>query len=77
MNTVRQIVDDAPETVPVPPEFRHKRVEITFRPLEEGPVEKDAHGWPVGFFEATAGAWEGEPLTREPQGEYEKRLELD
>ena len=30
-------------------------------------------GWTPGFFERTAGAWEGEPLTREEQGEYEQR----
>ena len=29
--------------------------------------------WPPGFFEETAGAWQGE-LERAPQGEYEKRL---
>ncbi len=28
-------------------------------------------------WERTAGAWQGEPLAREPQGEYEKRAELD
>jgi hypothetical protein len=32
--------------------------------------------WPLGFFEATAGAWAGEPLVREPQGDYEIRDEL-
>jgi hypothetical protein len=31
--------------------------------------------WPPGFFEETAGAWQGE-LERAPQGEYEKREEL-
>jgi len=35
-----------------------------------------AAGWPVGFFEETAGAWQGEPLERSPQGEQEQRLEL-
>lgn len=25
----------------------------------------------------TAGAWQGEQLVREPQGEYEQRLELE
>jgi len=25
----------------------------------------------------TAGAWQGEPLVREPQGEFEQRLELE
>jgi len=33
-------------------------------------------GWPAGFFEATAGAWVGDPLERAPQGAYETRLEL-
>ncbi len=32
--------------------------------------------WPTGFFEATAGKWAGEPLVREPQGDYETRIEL-
>jgi plasmid stability protein len=31
-------------------------------------------GWPPGFFERTAGRWEGEPLIRGEQGEYEQRL---
>ncbi len=39
-------------------------------------TETDANDWPIGFFEETAGAWAGEPLIREPQGEYEQRLEL-
>jgi hypothetical protein len=33
-------------------------------------------GWPTGFFEQTFGSWQGEPLEREPQGEYEIREEL-
>lgn len=33
-------------------------------------------GWPPGFFEATAGAWAGEPVVREAQGDYEVRDEL-
>lgn len=33
-------------------------------------------GWPAGFFEETAGAWQGEPLIREEQEEYETRDEL-
>ncbi len=36
----------------------------------------DANGWPIDFFEETAGAFQGEPLFREHQGEYEVRLEL-
>lgn len=37
----------------------------------------DVNGWPIGFFEETAGCFQGEPLVREPQGEYEERLELE
>ena len=36
----------------------------------------DANGWPIGFFEATAGSIPDLP-EREPQGEYEERLELE
>lgn len=36
---------------------------------------------PVGdannMWERTAGAWQGEQLVREPQGEYEQRLDLE
>lgn len=34
-------------------------------------------GWSAGLFERTAGQWQGEPLERAPQGEPERRLELD
>ncbi|GEM_PF-1360447 len=40
--------------------------------LNAKPGEQDE--WPAGFFEATAGAWAGARLVREPQGEYEERL---
>ena len=40
------------------------------------PVAEE-RGWPPGFFEATAGAWQGEPLVRGEQGEYEVREELE
>ena len=33
-------------------------------------------GWPPGFFEEVVGSWEGEPLVRPDQGEFEKRREL-
>ena len=36
----------------------------------------EARGWPPGFFEKTAGAWQGE-FERPPQGEFEKRLEFE
>ncbi|MEQ8971107.1 MAG: type II toxin-antitoxin system ParD family antitoxin [Coleofasciculus sp. C1-SOL-03] len=38
------------------------------------PKTPDELGWSPGFFEKTAGKWQGEPLTRGEQGEYEQRL---
>jgi hypothetical protein len=48
----------------VPAEFRdtdvEARVELQPAPTNGATVGKDERGWPVGFFEATAGAWAGE-----------------
>ncbi len=46
---------------------------LKFEPAVDTP---EARGWPPGFFEKTAGAWQGDPLTRPPQGKYEIREEL-
>lgn len=82
MQPIRQIYQDAPDSIEIPEELRHQAVEVIIWPLGEQTQQKtdtetDANGWPIGFFEATAGAWEGEPLVREPQGDYEIRLELE
>ena len=34
-------------------------------------------GWPEGYFEQVFGQWEGKPLQRPSQGEFEKRLEFE
>ena len=36
-----------------------------------------APNWPEGFFDDVVGGWQGEPLQRQPQGEYEQRFPLD
>ena len=45
---------------------------VVLQPETASPTDS---GWPPGFFEQTAGAWQGE-LERAPQGDYEKREEL-
>jgi hypothetical protein len=80
MKPIRKIYQDAPDSIDIPEELRHLPVEIIIWPLSDHPesIEPiDKNGWPHGFFEATAGAWAGEPLIREPQGDYEQRLELE
>jgi hypothetical protein len=39
MQPIRQVIDDMPDSLSVPPEVRHRRVEITFRLLERKTVE--------------------------------------
>jgi hypothetical protein len=34
-------------------------------------------GWPAGYFEQVPGSITDETFVRPPQGEYEKRLELE
>jgi len=46
---------------------------ITNTPQSEASQDK---GWLPGFFEEVIGSWEGEPLVRESQGEYEDREEF-
>ncbi len=82
MTYFRQIIEVLPETITVPPELRHRRVELIILPLDESTANGkatavDANGWPLGFFEETEGCWAGEPLVREPQGDYETRLEFE
>lgn len=76
MQATRQIYEDLPNMIPVPEHLRHRRVEIIMLPLDEEAIKQAIDTWPPGFFEATAGAWLGEPLERAPQGEFEQREEL-
>ena len=54
-------------------------VVVNIVPVGNGTAAKTPEelGWPEGFFEKTAGAWAGEPLVREPQGNYETRKLLE
>jgi hypothetical protein len=68
-------------TLTLPPDMAGQEVElivvferVTATKTDELPTE--VAEWPPGFFEQTAGAWQGEPLRREPQGESEEREPL-
>ena len=75
MDTVCQIIDDAPDYVAVPIAMRHRRLELIFRPLDENtrPETSDARGWPTGFFERFAGCLAADPIQRPEQGDFELR----
>lgn len=79
MQPIRKIYQDAPDSILIPEELRHQPVEIIIWPLAEviSQPETDENGWPIGFFEATAGCLADDPIERAPQGDYEQRLELE
>ena len=85
MEAVRQIYEKIPASISIPPELHDRRVEVIILPLDqaEEPQPQDAsepvdeYGWPIGFFEATAGCLADDPIERAPQGEYEVRRELE
>lgn len=44
--------------------------------LSELVRQEVATGWPEAFFEEVLGGWQGEPLERAPQPDYEDRQRL-
>ncbi len=79
MRALRQIYDSMPPQIEIPEDLRSRRVEVVFLELEEDETQTVATkgDWPEGLYERTAGAWQGEPLERAPQGDYERRPELE
>lgn len=56
----------------IPTEFKDADLEVTATIKPVTPVSQktpEELGWPVGFFEKTAGSFQDEPLVRYPQGE--------
>ncbi|NJL69298.1 MAG: hypothetical protein HC849_23665 [Oscillatoriales cyanobacterium RU_3_3] len=53
-------------------------VVVVFQPVAPATQAKTPEelGWSPGFFETVIGSWEGEPLVRPEQLEYEIREEL-
>lgn len=66
------IGEDGILQVQMPSEMKDTDLEvmIIFQPL----LKK--REWQPGFFEEVIGGWEGEPLVREEQGDYEDREQL-
>lgn len=79
MNAIRQVYDTVPDSLPVPPSMRRRRVEVVFLALDEETVppltESIRDDWPAGFFEQTAGAIPDLP-ERDTQGEHPTREPL-
>jgi len=70
VQTKTHVGRDGMLTVQVPTAFSETDVEVllVLQPLP-APGAQETLGWPPGFFEQTAGGWQGETLERGPQGE--------
>jgi hypothetical protein len=85
MQAIRQIYQDAPSIIHIniPEELQNHPVEVIILALDNSISkdieikETDANGWPIGFFEATAGCLADDRIERAPQGDYEIRLKLE
>jgi hypothetical protein len=64
-------------TIPVDRAGWRYEVVIVVAPEPESsqPPTPEQRGWPAGFFEQTAGAWQGE-FVRESEGPFEEREPL-
>ncbi len=64
-------------TIPVDEANRSYRMVIVVVPESEAgnPLPKPGAGWPPGFFEQTAGQWQGD-FVSEREGDFEQREPL-
>jgi hypothetical protein len=81
MNFYRETIKNAPSVISIPKELRNRDVEIIILPLDEenengNTVEVDKNGYPIGFFEQTAGSLPDFP-DREPQPIQPDREEIE
>lgn len=73
MEATRKIYRQLPDTLMMPSNLRHRRVEVILLPLDS---EKDSQinsKTLISPLVRFAGAWTGEMLVREDQGVYEVR----
>ncbi len=74
MNAVRQIYENLPGMLRTPIALKNRRVEVIMLLIDEATVsEKSDVLRNVNPVDEFIGAWEGEPLNRPDQGEFEIR----
>ena len=75
MEAIRKVYRQLPDTLKMPKNLQNQRVEVILLPLDSVRKSRSAKSKtsPIACF---AGAWAGEILVREDQGNYELREEL-
>lgn len=76
MEAMRKIYRQLPDSLMMPKNLRHRRVEVILLPLDaEKSLQADVNP-AVSPLARFCGAWAGELLVREDQGSYEVREEF-
>ena len=75
MDAVRKIYEDVPDTIPVPPELRHRKVEVIILPLDDDGSKTSVTVETQPDSAELFGALPDFP-ERGRQGDYEKRRNL-
>lgn len=76
MEAIRKVYKQLPDVLKMPKELQHRRVEVILLPLDEEAPSPRAAKATASKLARFAGAWAGEPVVREEQGEYETREEF-
>ena len=76
MEAVRKVYRQLPDTLTMPKNLQHRRVEVILLPLDAEKSSRTSSKSPVSPLARYAGAWVGEPLIREDPGIYEVREEF-
>ncbi|HIJ81606.1 MAG TPA: hypothetical protein HPP76_07860 [Desulfuromonadales bacterium] len=73
MEATRKIYRQLPDTLRMPENLKHRRVEVILLPLDTEKISHITSATTISPLARFAGAWEGELLVRENQGTYEVR----
>jgi hypothetical protein len=73
MEATRKIYRQLPDTLRMPKNLMHRRVEVILLPLDKEKIPHIDSNTAVSPLARFAGAWAGELLVREDQGAYEVR----
>jgi len=76
MEAMRKIYQQLPDTLRMPKNLKHRRVEVILLPLDTEKIPHIDTKAAVSPLARFAGAWAGELLVREEQGAYEVREEF-
>jgi len=75
MEAIRKVYRQLPDILKMPKNLQNQRVEVILIPLDPV-IKRRAMKSAISPIARFAGAWEGEILVREDQGNYEIREEL-